>query len=116
MDEPGSGEREIAEQLADAAQVTQAGFGGAADPAADRLHRDPELAGGHLHGHALAAQRGGHPVGERCLVGPVPVGPDGGPVRPVAAAPMPAAWDLSSEASASRPAGVPTWAPERSTS
>src|SRR5580704_5709477 len=65
---PLSGEGEVAEQLTDPAQVTQPRLGGAADPAADRLDRNPELAGGHLHGHALAAQRGRHPVGEGRLV------------------------------------------------
>src|SRR6202043_573244 len=61
-------EGEVAEQFADPAQVTQPRLGGAADPAADRLDRDPELAGGDLHGHAFAAQRGRHPVGEGGLL------------------------------------------------
>ena len=64
-----SGERELAEQFLDPAQVPHPGLGLPADPAADRLHRHPELAGGRLVGQALAAQGGRHPVGEGRLAG-----------------------------------------------
>ena len=44
----------FAEDLVDAAELAQAGLGLAADPAAERLHRDPELPGRGLLGEAFA--------------------------------------------------------------
>jgi hypothetical protein len=59
-----SGQRQDAEHLLDAAQVTHPGLGGASDPAAYRLDRHPKLARGSLLGQALPAQSGLHPFGE----------------------------------------------------
>ena len=49
----------------DPPEVPHPGLGSTADPAAHRLHRHAELAGGRLLGQALPAQRARHPVGER---------------------------------------------------
>ena len=59
------GERYLAEDLLDPAQVPHPGLGGTADPAADRLHRHAELAGRRFLGQSLPAQRDGHPLRER---------------------------------------------------
>src|SRR5215831_6406605 len=59
------GERHLTEDLLDPAQVPHPGLGGAAYPAAHRLHGHAELAGRSLLGQALPAQRGRHPLRER---------------------------------------------------
>ena len=61
----------FAEDLVDAAELAQAGLGLAADPAADRLHRDPELPGRGLLGEALALEHARQPLGEGAVLGPV---------------------------------------------
>src|SRR5262249_14834347 len=60
-----SGERHLAEDLLDTAQVAHPGLGSTADPPADGLHRHAELPGGGLLGQALPAQRARHPRRER---------------------------------------------------
>ena len=64
-------QRGFAEDLVDAAKLAQAGLGLAADPAADRLHRDPELPGRGLLGQALALEHAREPLGEGAVLGPV---------------------------------------------
>jgi hypothetical protein len=73
----------FAEDLVDAAELAQAGFGLAADPAADRLDRDAELPGRGLLGEAFALEDAGDPLRERAVLGTVPAdrgeaGADGG--------------------------------------